>query len=234
MLRITTYTREDLMDIFNTTRIDSIKRSLDRLGYKYQTAGRGNNYTLTITETPDPFKMFCINELGVSAQSDFTILRTFFYYFFCDEEFQSLPVGEMERILIEEGKPITRKTLSKWIKYLENKDIIHFDSSECIYYTTLMIDGKKYIEEITKEEYSNAWKKYWGVRNNGGDWNTAFNAMCKVNGGTVFKKPVIIENAFSTNLISDLIDVIEVSMSKDVPVVKSKVEVIVDDSVFVF
>ena len=121
MLRITTYTREDLMEIFNTTRIDSIKRSLDRLGYKYETAGRGKTYTLTITETPDPFKMFCINELGISAQSDFTILRTFFYYFFCDEEFQSLPIGEMERILIEEGKPITRKTLSKWIKYLENK-----------------------------------------------------------------------------------------------------------------
>ena len=202
--------------IFNTDRLDSIKRSLERLGYEFTTNGkRGNNFRLTITKTPDAFKMFCINELGISAQSDFTILRNFFYYFFCDEEFQQLPVVEMERVMSREGKGTTRQTISKWIKFLESKDIIYINKDECIYYVSFTIGDQAYVEEIEQKQYREAWRRYWNIRKAGGEWAQAYNAMCKVNGGTVFKKPLIEENAFYTSLTDDLISVLLDSLNKE-------------------
>lgn len=216
MLKITTYTRQDLESIFNTDRLDSIKRSLERLGYEFTTNGkRGNNLRLTITKTPDAFKMFCINELGISAQADFNILRNFFYYFFCDEEFQQLPVGEMERVMSRDGKGVSRQTISKWIKFLRNKGIIYINEAECLYYVSFTIGDETTVEEITQEQYKLAWRKYWNVRNAGGEWAQAYNAMCKVNGGTVFKKPLIEENVFHTDLIDDLIAVLLDSLEKE-------------------
>lgn len=209
MLKIATYTKEDLVEIFNTDRVDSIKRSLDRLGYRYISNGkRGKNLAITITETPDAFKMFCINQLGVPAQSDFELLKTFFYFFFCDEEFQNLPVSEMARVLEKEDEPISRQTISKWIEFLRKKNIICADNSEYVYFATVSYNGHVGSVEITKEEYLKAWKAYWNVRNSGLPYSQAFNAMCKVNGGTVFKKPSIVENGFYTELINDLIDIL--------------------------
>lgn len=212
MLKITTYTREDLVEIFNTERLDSIKRSLDRLGYRYSTSGRGAGLRLTITATPDAFKMFCINELGIPAQSDFELLKTFFYYFFCDEEFQSLPETEMERILAKEGKPVSRPTINKWIKFFKEKNYICADTTEYKYFAIVGSEGDKGAVEITKEEYLEAWHKYWGVINAGGNYFKAMAAMYKVHGGAVCKKAVITENGFYTEKINDLIDILSESL----------------------
>lgn len=208
MLKITNYTKQDLVEIFNTDRLDSIKRSLDRLGYKYTTNGKkGKNLVLSITETPAAFKMFCINELGIPAQSDFELLRNFFYYFFCDDEFRQLPIVEMERQMKEDGKPICRQTISKWINYLEKKDIIGF-SSECVYYVSFSVEGEHFIEEIPKEKYLEAWRRYWALKKEGCQWHQCFNAMCSVNGGTVFKKPIVEQNGIYNELIDTLIELL--------------------------
>lgn len=208
MLKITTYTKKDLVELFNTDRLDSIERSLKRLGYEYTKRGRGDKLELTITKTPNAFKMFCINELGVSPQTDFTLLRNFFYYFFCDEEFQQLPIGQMVEAMEQDGKTICRQTISKWIQFLEKQGIISIDNANCLYYVSFTIGEKHFVEEISREDYSKAWRKYWKIRKNGGTYAEAFNAMCQVNGGTIFKKPAIEENAFYNELICDLIDVL--------------------------
>lgn len=203
------YTKEELVNEFNTSRIDSIKRSLTRLGYEYETNGRnGKNLRLTITKAPNMFKMFCINELGVPAQSDFRILRDFFYYFFCDEEFQQLPVGEMARIMEEEKKAVSRQTIAKWIQFFKDKSII-YESREYLYFATVVTDISTESLQITKEEYTRAWQRYWTVKRNSGDAKTAFDEMKKVNGGVVFKKQKIEENGFYSSLIDSLVELLE-------------------------
>ena len=209
MLKMATYTKDDLVKEFHTDRMDSIKRSLDRLGYKYETNKKnGKNLRLTITKLPNMFKAFCISELGIPAQSDFRLLRNFFYYFFCDEEFQQLPIGEMERILEAEGKKISRQTISKWIEFFKSKNIIN-ESQEYLYFATIKTDISTESLRITKEEYVEAWKRYWNIRREGGSYNEAFNAMCGVNGGVVFKKPMIEENGFYNNLLDSLVELLD-------------------------
>lgn len=209
MLRIATYTKEDLVEIFNTDKVCNITRSLERLGYQYITNGKkGKNYQLTITATPDAFKMFCINQLDIPAQSDFHLLKIFFYHFFGDLEFQNLPVSEMERLLKEENKPISRQTISKWIDYLKSKNIIAADKTDYVYYATVSVEGKVGSVEISREDYVRAWKVYWNARNSGRTYSEAFNAMCKVNDGSVYKKPSIVENGFYSELINDLVDIL--------------------------
>lgn len=209
MLKMATYTKEDLINEFHTDRMDSIKRSLDRLGYKYETNKKnGKNLRLTITKLPNMFKVFCISELGIPAQSDFRLLRNFFYYFFCDEEFQQLPIEEMVRIMESEGKKVSRQTISKWIQFLKNKNIIN-ESQEYLYFTTVKTDISTESLRITREEYLAAWKAYWDIINNGGMYNEALNAMYKVNGGATFKKPIIEENGFYSDLIDSLVELLD-------------------------
>ena len=83
MLDIKTYSRQELIDLFKTERIDSIKNKLQRQGYKFTTSGRGKELTLTITEQPLlPLRTFAIEELGFSPQTDFDRLEIFLYRFY--------------------------------------------------------------------------------------------------------------------------------------------------------
>ena len=209
MLKMATYTKDDLVKEFNTDKMCNITRSLTTMGYEFETNGkRGKNYRLTITKAPNMFKVFCTSELGIPAQSDFRLLRNFFYYFFCDEEFQQLPIEEMVRIMESEGKKVSRQTISKWIQFLKNKDIIT-EGQEYLYFTTVKTDISTESLRITREEYLAAWKAYWDVINNGGMYHEALNAMYKVNGGATFKKPIIEENGFYSDLIDSLVELLD-------------------------
>lgn len=201
------YTKQDLVDVFHTDRMDSIKRSLDRAGYKYETNKKnGKNLRLTITAIPgDPFKTFCVDKLGIPAQSDFRILKTFFYYFFCDEEFQQLPDEEAVRVLEDMNKKMCRQTIAKWRKFLLDKNIVVESNCEYMYFVSFTIEGIVYTEKITRELYLAAIKEYWDVKKSGGSWDECSAAMRKVSGGKVFKKAKIEENGFYNELIDALV-----------------------------
>ena len=79
MLDMRTYTRQELIDIFKTDRLDSIKAKIQRRGYIYTTSGRGDTFTMTITGLPPRFKTFCIERLGFAPQTDFERLKVFLY-----------------------------------------------------------------------------------------------------------------------------------------------------------
>ena len=87
MLDLQRYTRQELIDIFKTQRLDSIKDKLKRKGYKFTTDGRGDSFTLTITELPLRFRNFCTDELNFALQTDFVKLKRFLYRFIFDEDF---------------------------------------------------------------------------------------------------------------------------------------------------
>lgn len=198
------YSRQELVEMFHTDRLDSIKRSLTRQGYEFEMLKNGKNAQMKIIKAPNMFKVFCIEELGISAQSDFHMLRNFFYYFFCDDEFQQLPVAEMERVLAADGRAISYKTIAKWISYLEEKGIIYRSITEYVYYCS--ISGKAV--EITKEEYLKAWEVFRNTLKNTRDWNEARKKMIEVNGGAVHKTPLVQENDFYGELINSLADLV--------------------------
>ena len=91
MLDLRQYTRQELIDLFKTKRLDSIKDKIKRYGYKYTTDGRGDSFTLTITELPPRFRNFCIDELHFAPQTDFLKLKKFLYRFMFDEDFRHMP-----------------------------------------------------------------------------------------------------------------------------------------------
>ena len=70
-LQLRTYTRAELEEIFHTTRTDTIKRSLQRAGYTFESGGRGKEFTITITglpEPPTPFEAFAKREFACGPQ----------------------------------------------------------------------------------------------------------------------------------------------------------------------
>lgn len=200
MLRIgVTYTRQELIDMFGTERLDSIKRSLKRMNIEYESSGSGKKFTLTVTSAPNAFKNICVNELGIPAQSDFFILRNLFYYIFCDEEL-SLTDSALEQKL-----GTTRQTIRKWIDVFKEKGLLVEHCREYTYYVAI---DKDYIE-ITKEEYLEAWRKYWEVKQQTGNPDVAFAAMIKMHGGVVSRAPKREENGFYSELIDALVEAIE-------------------------
>ena len=91
MLELKEYKKAELSAIFNTNDMQGLKRKLQRYGIRYQVQGRGERAIFTILETADPFKVFCICELGYDGGTDFRKLRNFLYCFFNDDEFRAMP-----------------------------------------------------------------------------------------------------------------------------------------------
>lgn len=82
MLELREYTKAELSAIFSTNDMQGLKRKLQRYGIRYQVQGRGERAIFTILETADPFKVFCISELGYDGGTDFQKLRNFLYLSF--------------------------------------------------------------------------------------------------------------------------------------------------------
>ena len=131
MLETRCYTRNELIELFKTERLDSIKGKLNRQGYKYTTDGRGKTFTLTITELPYRFRNFCIEELHFAPQTDFKRLKKFLHQFVFDEEFRRLPFVTMQECMIGTME-ITNQTISKWVKHFHQENIIH--EGDYLYY----------------------------------------------------------------------------------------------------
>lgn len=204
-----TYTRQELVDMFGTERLDSIKRSLGRQSIEFISAGRGKSFTITITSVPDEFKNICIYELGMPAQTSFRAFKIFFYHYFCDEGFKELPIVEMERLLAKEDTNITRQTIAKWTKMLEDKGLVHSSNIEYTYFATITCWGDTSSEIITKEEYTKAWAAYWNTFRATDSVSLALGSMKKIAGGAVSKRPKVEENGFYSKMIEALVQAID-------------------------
>ena len=203
MLDMRSYTRQELIDIFKTDRLDSIKAKIQRRGYTYTTSGRGKDFTLTITGLPPRFSNFCIERLGFAPQTDFERLKIFLGYFFFDEEFRQLPVGAMAWA-IEKEMYITYQTFSRWINKLIDKGIIHKSTMEFNYYAC---NENQMPIRITKELYCEAWREYWKERDYG--YEHSMSNMMRVVGGKAHKFGVIDVNAFEEDTINELKEILQ-------------------------
>lgn len=211
MLELRTYTKKELSQIFHTTDTQGLKRKLSRYGIQFTTQGRGNTLTFTITENADPFKVFCIDHLEVPGQTDFHKLRNFLYYFFNDEEFQTLPDEMKAMRMTEDGKYISRQTIANYIRYLCRANYVSLSSSEYVYYFAY----KKKRIPATKEEYSEAWQDYWAYREQGANSYMAIYRMRIKYNGIARKQPIPEYNGIYLKEIAMLNDLVCESIEKE-------------------
>lgn len=202
MLDMRTYTREELVELYHTDRIDSIKSKLNRQGYTYSACGRGQTFILTISGLPPRFKTFCMEQLGFAPQTDFERLKVFLYNFFFDDDYRQLPIVTMARILEKEFY-ISYQTLSNWIDKLEKANLIHRSMAEFNYFAFGKDECGNPIEvPITEQLYKKAWNEYW--KGNEYSYCEALACMNEVIKGTPKKFGVIDLNAFDEQIIKEL------------------------------
>lgn len=207
MLEKKTYTRQELIKLFKTDRLDSIKAKIKRRGYTYTTSGRGDTFTMTITSVPPRFREFCIERLGFAPNTDFDRLKVFLYCFFFIDDFRKLPFVSMKECMINNVE-ITRQTVSRWVGKLYHSNWIC--DGDLIYYC---IDTKeKTYRRIEKEQYNKAWSIYWENRTDDEgyelQYSIAYNQMWIYLGGHPYKKNDIIFNGFYTKDIEELKEIL--------------------------
>ena len=182
MLELKQYTRQELISIYKTDRLDAIKKKVTREGYKYTNLGRGKDYVMQIDELPkdkDSFKEYCINILGLAPQTNFDKFRSFIYYVLTDDTFINLQYAEMSRFLAARNINITRKKF--W--------------------------NINRTRTITQEEYKRAWKEF--REGNYNSTNEAVSGLYSLCGALPRKKPVAALNAFYIDEYNKLLKIIE-------------------------
>ena len=208
MLDKRTYSRQELIDIYKTDRLDAIKKKITREGYSYKDCGRGKSYTMEILSLPDNSKQFeeyCIREMGFAPQTNFIILKYFLYNVITNDDFIKLQYNEMVEILKEQMKAIieknknisiTAQTISKYFKQLQENDWIFLDSFEYVYYVyDTNINHNRYID---KKEYCKMYKDYWiTLRATHYDFEIAENQIRAKYGSKPKKRAKAEINAFS-------------------------------------
>lgn len=205
MLEEKTYTHAEIAEILDTHVNTNIANKLRRYGVEFSIQGRGRNALFTILHVPNTaaFKLFCITELGFPAQSDFTKLRNFLYYFLCDDSFRMIPMEMMEERLRETNHPASRQTISRWIDRLCRLELI-YPYGEIVYFRVTKQNKQQTHTTVTKEEYSAAWKIYWQCKEDGYDSRAAYTTMYAAFGGVPRKQHTIEENVFYLETLETL------------------------------
>lgn len=211
MLECKEYTKQELLEILDSTSRQSLERKLFRYGIEFEGRGYANDRIYKITQIQFPFKLFCILDLDVGAQTDFIKLRNFYYYYFNDNEFMAMPNEVKERRMREQGRPLTRQTIATYTRYLENKDLIYRNTEEFIYY--FAYKDKQIITE--KDVYNKAWHEYWMHLDAGLYPIEAINRMRADYGGVARKQAVPTLNAFYLEKIEYLISLVMESINED-------------------
>ena len=161
-LQLRTYNRAELEEIFHTTRTDTIKRSLQRAGYTFESGGRGKEFAITIRglpEPPTPFEEFAKRELKCGPQTDFSTMQQHFFLLFYHPEYQFLPSNHQAKFLeTNYGITVSDQSLRNWQKLLINRNWIAKDNENVKYY--LCRKGER-PTEMPKEEYRKAWREFY-------------------------------------------------------------------------
>lgn len=207
------YKKSELTQIFGSKSNQAISRKLDRYGVKFSVAGRGEQAVYKIRQMDDKFKIFAITELGFDANTDFQKLRNFYFYFFNDEEFQTLPDEMKEARMRENNRDISRQTIAKYLdRLVEHNYIAYLGGDDFVYY--FAHEGKR--RTVEKSEYSRAWREYWSDKESGMDYYTAIYNMIVHYGGVARKQAVPTVNAIYGKKIDEMLSYIEQSIENEI------------------
>lgn len=216
MLEKRKYTRQELIDLYKTSRLDAIKNKICRAGYLYTDAGRGKDYTLEITDLPkdDQFKQYCIEELGFNAQTDFQKLKTFLFFFLENEEFMTLQYTEMEQIIKDHGGSISATTISSYFKQLSSIGWATRDPFEYVYF---LHDGSSGTTKyISREEYCSINKEFWQlIKKEGKSWSEAYSKIREKYGNKPRKRLKEVKTGFFSKQYEELWDLIDIELKEN-------------------
>lgn len=208
MLEEREYGFEEIKAIMGCPDKQGIDRKLRGYGISFESRGRGKNRIYTIQHISDPFKVYCILKLGIPAQSDFLKILHLYYYFFNCDAFASAPAIEQEKMMEEDGRPVSRKTITKWITYLETINYIMFDRNNCWYYVISRgPNEQKIYTETDKETYNKGWRIYFKYKDEEG-CGPAYSRMYNFIGGHPYKKQKFEENGIMKSDVLELTNLI--------------------------
>lgn len=210
MLELRTYNIDEINAILGTTNRQGIQRKLNRYGVEYSVTGRGTASEFEIKNIDDEFKLFCILDLGMSANTDFNKFLYFLYYFLNDEDFRWLPDEILEIKMNEREIHISRQTIANYKRVLSRLNLFA-KVGDYVYYF-----ARRNNQIITDETiYKKAWREYWENKNNGIDSQEAICIMCATYGGVAKKQAIMIGNAIYADTINKLNDMVCHAIEKD-------------------
>lgn len=213
MLELRKYEKAELAEILKTKDNHNIKQKLKRWGISYTQSGWGNNFEITITAIADPFKIYCITELGFGAGTDFQKVRNLYYAFFNDDEFMAMPDEVKEKRMRDNGRPISRQSIARYLEKLNTKELIHRNTGEYLYYFALH-QNQRFVEY---EEYLKAWHEYWCDVDSGLRSREAIENMIWNYGGVARKQEKPTPNVFHLEEIQYICDLIQESIENEQP-----------------
>ncbi len=194
MLEIRDYTKNEISKLLGTKDKQGIDRKLNRYGVEFTSIGRGERRVYTIENIQFPFKVFCITEMGFDATTDFIKVRNFYYHYFNDEIFMTMPDEVKENMLEERKEHISRGPIARYTQKLVANNMIHRNTSTFLYYFAY----KQKQRLVERAEYTQAWHEYWHDILNGA---SSFDAIInmRANYGGVARKQAIPERNILLN-----------------------------------
>lgn len=205
------YTKPEMTAMFGTRNMQGLQRKIERYGVSFDVEGRGESATFTITNIENPFKIYCITELGFDGRTDYYKLRNYYYYYFNDIEFRAMPNEVQETRMRLAHKNISRQTIATYQRKLHNKNYINLNSGNYIYY--FAFKGKQRI--VKKEEYIKAWNSYWGNIRLGFSPYNAIERMIAEYKGVARKQEIPDVNGIYAEEIKFLCDLIQSDIERE-------------------
>lgn len=212
MLEIRDYTKNEISELLGTKDKQGIDRKLNRYGVEFTSIGRGERRVYTIENIKFPFKVFCITEMGFDANTDFIKVRNFYYHYFNDEIFMTMPDEVKETILDERKEHISRGPIASYTQKLESNNMIRKDTTNFIYYFAY----KKRQRLVERAEYTQAWREYWDdIHNDLYSSEARWNMITKY-GGMARKQAIPEINAVMNEKIEYMLSLIYQSMDEEI------------------
>ena len=206
MLECKDYSLNDLRVYLHTNGKTNTDKKLERYDIQYSIEPnpvRRRNPIYHIEKIGDPFRLYCVFDLGFPPQLEFPKFRDVIVYLLNDPDFNWRPMEMMEEYLRKHHHGASRQTIATYIKRLEGLGYV-CGKGDFVYYKVYKHYGIQKHELITREEYAAAWRVYWNCRDNGWDSFAAFRSMYNSIGGVPRKQARIIQNAFYGTEIDEL------------------------------
>lgn len=217
MLECKVYPASEIWKYLGVRDNEGAKRKLNRYDIVCFVNGRGENASFNITAINDPFKVYCVFEMGFDVRSDFKKLRNYLFFLLGEDEYCWLPDEPMEAYMRSKGYQISRQTIAKYRERLESLGYIH--SGDFIYYRVFRDEyDRQHYQQVEKEEYCWAWHLYWDKRGEGWDSERAFAYMYSAFAGVPRKQAIAEHNQLFINELNYLLDLVSKSIEKEVSV----------------
>ena len=218
MLECRVYSAQEMRKYLGVNDNSQAVKKLNRYDIVFYLNGRGEKATFNILENNEPFRVYCVFDMGFDPRSDFKKIRNYLFFLLGDDEYYWLPDEPMEAYMRSKGYTISRQTISKIRQRLELLEYVI--GGDYIYYRVWRDeDDKEHHEPVEKEEYNKAWHLYWNKRNEE-QWDSeqAFAYMYAVFGGVPRKQTKPYKNQIQKKELDYLMDLVSKSILDEVSV----------------